>query len=140
MSKSITLQAALIIPKDKALAFRMSVPSGTVVTFLDADDEEGVAEQLWSMTPSAMKDNLAQLDRTITSSGIPGITDGHQVLVSHGAGGARTYHDFNVSASPSASPSLSPSASPSSSPSASASRSPSSSASRSPSASPSASS
>ncbi len=139
MSKSITLQAALVIPKDKALSFRMSIPSGTVVTFLDASDEEGVAAQLWSMTPSAMSDNLSQLDRTVTSSGIPGITDGHQVLVAHKAGGAVVYHDFNISASPSLSPSLSPSASPSASPSHSPSLSPSSSASRSPSASPSAS-
>lgn len=141
MSTSITLLAALPLTKAilNKLGFGFTIPVSTVLQFDDANDLDAVAEMLSQMGGSALYDNLAQVDRTITSSGLPGITDGHQVLVTHGAYGRRRYRDFNVSSSASGSPSLSPSSSASLSPSSSASLSPSSSASRSASRSPSAS-
>lgn len=139
MSKAITLQADLTLTHNGN--YPMSIPSGTVLTFLNTDTFEGVAEMLAIISPAALAANRSQLDRTITAAGILGIPDGNKVLVTYGSHGERIYHDFAVSASPSGSPSLSPSASISLSPSASASlspsssQSPSSSASRSPSAS-----
>lgn len=139
MSTSITLLAALPLTQAilQKLRFGFTIPVGTILQFDDAADLDAVAEMLWGFGGTALVDNLAQVDRTITSSGLSGIADGHQVLVTHKAFGRRVYRDFNVSSSPSGSPSLSPSASVSLSPSLSASLSPSASISRSPSASPS---
>lgn len=144
MSTTLTLQAALAGylagTAEGGRSVQISIPSGTVLTFPDASNQDDVAVLLAIISPAALAANRSQLDRTIVwPANTPPYTEGNDVLVSYGAHGERNYHDFAVSASPSGSPSLSPSASLSLSPSASASLSPSTSVSRSPSASPSAS-
>lgn len=70
MSTPLTLAADLILTVE---GNRISIPSGTVVTFLDANSLSQLAEQLAPMSATAIYDNLA------------GLT--HQVVETTGAGG-----------------------------------------------------
>lgn len=120
MSTTLTLQADLVIPARKELAFSFTIPSGTVVTFTDAPDIDAVGEQLRAISPAALGANLSQLNRTLSApSGISGFSTSEDVYVKHGPQGDITYLGFSASMSPSASTSASPSASSSASPSAS---------------------
>ena len=122
MSTTVTLQAALVLPKNKSLAFPISIPSGTVLTLPDAVDQDSVAEQLAAISPEALAANRSVLDRVVAApTGYEGIPVGSDALVTYDAHGARIRTDMAASSSPSHSPSSSASSSASSSPSSSAS-------------------
>lgn len=151
MSQAITLQADLTVTCNRPGGPRISIPSGTVITFPDAVAGTftgkrmvaGVAVDLNFATAlcaaaellkeaggrAALAANVSEFDNQT----VGGVT----YLVSFGPDGQAIFDSQNVStsASPSASPSSSGSASPSSSVSSSRSASPSSSRSSSPSAS-----
>lgn len=145
MSQAITLQADLTVTCNRPGGPRITIPSGTVITFPDAIAGlftgkrvvGGIAVGVNFATAlcaaaellkeaggrAALKANVTEFDNQTV--------DGVTYLVSFGPDGQATFDSQGVSAS--ASPSVSVSASPSASPSASGSASPSSSRSASPS-------
>lgn len=156
MSVDITLQADLIVTANRPGGPRLSIPSGTVVTFPDAvgTTYTGIrtsggnqVNTNFATALCAAADMLKEIGGRAalaanTSEFTPQTVGGVTYNVSFGPDGQATFDSVGVSASasPSASGSASPSSSASASPSGSASASPSASASASPSASPSASS
>jgi hypothetical protein len=117
---TITLQAALVLPKNKSYAFEMSIPSGTVLTISDALDQDSMAEMLAAISSKALGDNRTQLDRDVAApTGLPGIPVGNDVHIKYGAHGERIITDYAASSSVSSSTSHSVSSSVSSSASAS---------------------
>jgi hypothetical protein len=147
MSQAITLQADLTVTCNRPGGPRVTIPSGTVITFPDAVAGtftgrrmvNGIATGLnFATALCAAADFLREIGgRDALAANISEFdnqtVDGVTYLVSFGPDGQATFDSQGVSSS--ASPSASPS--PSSSPSASASASPSASASSTPSASPS---
>ncbi len=122
MSTTLTLQAALVLAKNKPLAFALSIPAGTVVTFSDALDQDSVAEMLAAISPAALGANRAVLDRDVAApSGYDGVPVGDDVHVKYGAAGNRIVTAYGASSSVSSSTSASVSSSVSKSPSSSAS-------------------
>lgn len=155
MSVSITLQADLTVTCVRPGGPRITIPSGTVLTFPDAvattqtgrhysGAAGGLVANNFATALCAAADMLKEIGGRAAlaanaSEFTPQTVDGVSYTVSFGPDGQATFDSTgaSTSASPSASPSSSGSASPSASPSSSASASPSSSASASPSASPS---
>lgn len=63
MSKTLTLAADLTgLPLDVKSNNTLTVPSGTVVTFPDANANDDLAEMVSIISPTALKDNLAVLN------------------------------------------------------------------------------
>lgn len=155
MSVDITLQADLTVTCVRPGGPRITIPSGTVLTFPDAVGTTYTGIRTSGGNPvntnfatalCAAADFLREIGGRAAladnaSEFTPQTIDGVQYNVSFGPDGQATFDSIAVStsASPSTSPSSSGSASPSASPSSSGSASPSSSGSASPSASPSAS-
>lgn len=153
MSVDITLQADLTVTCVRPGGPRITIPSGTVLTFPDAVQTTFTGTYLtggsqvnrnFATALCAAADMLKEIGGRAAlaanaSEFTPQTVDGITFNVSFGPDGEATFDSTAVStsASPSASPSSSASASPSASPSGSASASPSGSASASPSASPS---
>lgn len=120
MSATITLQAALVLPANKSYVFPISIPSGTVLTLPDAQNQDSVAEMLRAISPAALGANLSQLDRDVAApSGYDGVPVGDDVHVKYGAYGNRIVLPYGASSSVSSSTSSSVSSSVSSSASAS---------------------
>lgn len=68
MPITITLQAALVIPTDDG--YRVSVPSGTALEFLDAINLDQAAEQLEGISRGALAANASQFNREDVSGGV----------------------------------------------------------------------
>lgn len=80
MPTTITLQAALVIPTDDG--YRVSVPSGTDLAFLDAANLDQAAEQLEGISRGALIANASQFNRE-------DITAGQSSEVTYGPGGEK---------------------------------------------------
>lgn len=143
MSVNITLQADLTVIINPG-GYPLVIPSGTVVTFSEAEATgpfnqalDAAADMMVNISQAAFRANIAQFNRDVTVPDAAGVDQDYRVR--YGPFAQAEYTPYNVSPSPSSSASASASASVSLSPSASPSVSPSASPSASPSVSPSAS-